>query len=230
MKYKVGNQMPCLSIGHKPDDQTLLWPDFSQDINTAPNWLLQIHAAMLVLEQERDHPGNVPKQYQEKWVMSAVLMELAHATWPHLKQVFLNQHNAEKDGGREQRKKKSLHMTQMCGAITDFCIKHNLDHIALPATLVYDDWVWEWYQSVHTRYMRKVAVNGKPGCRAGKHINLGHTSSLMLKVKPFNSMLDSNWLQTDLPRCPDCIHHPGLPAGLSLGIMQLIRPSIEPMM
>ncbi|KZO96678.1 hypothetical protein CALVIDRAFT_563752 [Calocera viscosa TUFC12733] len=287
MKYKVGDRMPCLGYGPKPEDPNLLWPDWKQDINAPPNRLLQMRAAMMVLEHERQFPENVPAEYREKWMNSAVLPELARISWPHLKQVWTAQRQEALDGGAEKRKKASAgrrsekrrtRASQMRSAVGDFCVEHNLDELVVQPELVHDDWVgeewscdedgtknsnwrdslfatgkltvderdeedafavleikrpewmdlevWNWYQYIHAKHMKKVAANGKPGSRPGKRVDIGRTSSLMPKYEPYDFMLDENWVKEELPKSPDWQRRPGLPAGVPERIVRIIKPSL----
>ncbi|KZT57363.1 hypothetical protein CALCODRAFT_483182 [Calocera cornea HHB12733] len=290
MQYKVGDKMPCHGDGRKPDDPNLLWPDFRQDINGETNRLLQMRAAIMVLEDSRNHPENVHEAYRDKWLTSAVLVQLARISWPHLKQVWNKQRLEVKDGGAAKRKnasasrraeKRRTRTGQMRNAIKDFCIEHDLDADHIPLQLVDDQWVgeewsgdeeedgnktsrwrqnlyatgkltvderdeedalfsvleikrpewmhmevWTWYQSIHAKYMKKVACNGKPGSKPGKRIDLGRTSSIVPSNEPFDFMLDDQWVREELPKVPDWEHKPGLPEGVPETIVRIIRPSL----
>ncbi|KZT50087.1 hypothetical protein CALCODRAFT_505065 [Calocera cornea HHB12733] len=85
--------------------------------------------------------------------------------------------------------------------------------------------VWNWYQSVHARYMKKVASNGKPGSKPGKRVDLGRTSSLIPSDEAFDFMLDEDWITQELPKLPDWVRQPQLPQGLSETIVRIIKPS-----
>ncbi|KZT51758.1 hypothetical protein CALCODRAFT_487686 [Calocera cornea HHB12733] len=152
MQYKVGDRMPCHGYGSKPDDPNLLWPDFSQNINGPCNRLLQMRATMMVLEDAKNHPENIPEEYREKWLNSAVLLELARISWPHLKAVWNSQRLEASDGGADKRKKASAgrrgerrrtRAAQMRKALKDFCLERHLDPLIVTPELVHDEWVGE---------------------------------------------------------------------------------------